>query len=106
MKMREVISFGSLMGKTGVLATQELRAALAICSGMANKEIARELDCSPATVKKSIERIFFKFGVSNRAALVAEAFKLGVITFASNMAPDQEPQNHQPESSIPGVFVA
>ena len=102
--MREVISFKSLMGTTGILATQELRAALGICSGMANKEIARELECSPATVKKSIERIFYKFGVSSRAALVAEAFKRGVIAFACSMVPGEDP--HHEQETNKGVLVA
>lgn len=102
--MREVICFKSLVGTTGILAAQELRAALAICAGMANKEIARELECSPATVKKSVERIFFKFGVSSRTALVAEAFKRGLICFASAASPS--PENHNSEESHPGVFVA
>lgn len=93
--MRELISFQSLEGTTGVLAPQELRAALAICAGLGNKEIARELDCSPSTVKKAIERIFFKFGVGTRTALVAEAFRRGVVSFGSSMLPDQDPQQDQ-----------
>ncbi|RRV49094.1 DNA-binding response regulator [Pseudomonas sp. p106] len=73
-----MISFKGLQGDVGLLAIQELKAALGICCGLANKEIARELACSPATVKKSIERIFFKLGVSSRSAVPTELFCRGI----------------------------
>ncbi|WP_277964621.1 LuxR C-terminal-related transcriptional regulator [Pseudomonas sp. RIT-To-2] len=102
--MCELINFGGLQGLTGLLAPQELRAALGICSGLANKEIAREMDCSPATVKKSVERAFFKLNVTNRASLVAEAFRLGLIAFAGSMMP--APQRQQDEDHHQGVLLA
>lgn len=76
--MNNVISFKGIQGDVGLLAVQELKAALGICCGLANKEIARELACSPATVKKSIERIFFKLGVSSRSAVPTELFFRGI----------------------------
>lgn len=76
--MSTVISLGKIEGTTGVLAEQELRAALAICAGMANKEIARMIGCAPGTVKKSIERVFYKLGVSSRSAIPAELFCRGI----------------------------
>lgn len=76
--MSTTINFGKLQGKTGVLAEQELRAALAVCTGMANKEIARVFGCSPGTVKKSIERVFYKLGVSSRSAIPTELFCRGI----------------------------
>lgn len=91
--MSQVISFGNLQGTTGTLATQELRAALAICLGLGNKDIARVLECSPSTVKKSIERLFFKLGVSTRAAVMAEAMRRGFITLAVGGQPAFEPEN-------------
>lgn len=90
--MCEVICFGLLRGTTGVLAAQELRAALAICSGLGNKEIARELSCSTSTVKKSIERVFFKLGVSSRSAVVAEAMRRGLVSFATPAQPEPDPR--------------
>lgn len=39
--------------------------------GLSNKQIARDLDISPATVKTVLERLFRASGSSNRAALVA-----------------------------------
>ncbi|VVO24419.1 helix-turn-helix transcriptional regulator [Pseudomonas fluorescens] len=76
--MSTVISFGEFQGTTGVLAEQELRAALAICAGLSTKEIARAVGCSPCTIKKSIERIFYKFGVKSRSAIPPELFCRGI----------------------------
>lgn len=76
--MSKVINFGKLQGTTGVLAEQELRAALAICAGLANKEIARVVGCAPGTVKKSIERVFYKLGVTSRSAIPTELFCRGI----------------------------
>ncbi|MFC6335519.1 helix-turn-helix transcriptional regulator [Pseudomonas sp. CCM 7891] len=76
--MGTVINFGKIQGTTGVLAEQELRAALAICAGLANKEIARAVGCAPGTVKKSIERVFYKLGVTSRSAIPAELFCRGI----------------------------
>lgn len=72
------ITYGKLQGTTGVLAEQELRAALAVCAGLANKEIARVVGCAPSTVKKSIERVFYKLGVSSRSAIPTELFCRGI----------------------------
>ncbi|HEY0287174.1 MAG TPA: helix-turn-helix transcriptional regulator [Pseudomonas sp.] len=102
--MSEVIKFQNFEGRTGLLAGQELRAALAVCSGLSNKQIAKTLGCAPGTVKKTIERIFFKFRVSSRAALVAKAFALGLISFACPTNPT--PENHQGDSQHDGVLIA
>ncbi|WP_262410273.1 response regulator transcription factor [Pseudomonas sp. N40(2020)] len=102
--MKRVITFGALQGFTGILAEQELRAALAICAGLANKEIARAVGCAPSTVKKSIERVFYKLHVSSRSALVTEAFKRGVIVFAAAIPPAPDHQSNQ--DSEKGVFIA
>ncbi|HGY9636481.1 TPA: response regulator transcription factor [Pseudomonas putida] len=76
--MNGVINFRSMEGSVGILAAQEMKAALAICCGLGNKEIARELACSPATVKKSIERIFYKLGISSRSAVPTELLCRGI----------------------------
>ncbi len=76
--MNGVIIFRSMEGSVGILAAQELKAALAICCGLGNKEIARELSCSPATVKKSVERIFYKLGISSRSAVPTELLCRGI----------------------------
>lgn len=100
--MSTVINFGKLQGTTGILAEQELRAALAVCSGLGNKEIARAVGCAPGTIKKSIERVFFKLGVASRSALVAEAFRLGLVHFSASPNPNQQPDQDQHH----GVFIA
>ncbi|SEJ50286.1 response regulator transcription factor [Pseudomonas sp. NFR16] len=102
--MSTLITFGELQGTTGILAEQELRAAMAISTGLSGKQAAREMGCAPSTVKKTVERIFFKLGVSNRAALVAEAFRLGLIVFSTGMTPS--PQQHHDQDSHDGVFLA
>lgn len=84
--MSGFIKFAGLQGTTGLLAEQEMRAALAICSGLSGKEAARAMNCAPGTVKKTVERIFFKLGVCNRASMVAEAFKRGIISPAAVLA--------------------
>ncbi|MFJ2981226.1 MULTISPECIES: LuxR C-terminal-related transcriptional regulator [unclassified Pseudomonas] len=76
--MQNVISFRGMEGSIGILAAQELKAALGICCGLGNKEIARELDCSPATIKKSVERVFYKLGISSRSAVPTELFYRGI----------------------------
>lgn len=104
--MSMVINFGKLQGTTGVLAEQELRAALAVCSGMANKEIARIVGCAPGTVKKSIERAFYKLGVNSRTALVAEAFRQGLVVFACNFGPGKDPERTKDNDQFQGTFIA
>ena len=98
------ITFGAFRADIGLLAEQEVRATLAVCSGMSNKQIAKALDCAPGTVKKTIERVFFKFRVSSRTALVAEAFKMGLVAFSSGMTPS--PQQHDHQESTNGVLIA
>jgi len=73
------IRFGSLKGEVGVLARQELLAALCICEGRTNKEIAQVAGVSPSTIKKTVERVFFKLQVSRRSAIVAEVMRRGII---------------------------
>lgn len=48
-----------------------------IARGLTNKEIARELDISPATVKVHVERIIGKLGVADRTQAAVLATQLG-----------------------------
>lgn len=62
------------------LLTPRERAVVELVSqGMTNKEIARELAISPATVKAHVERIIAKLGVSDRtqAAVLATQLQPG-----------------------------
>lgn len=95
-------------GITGFLgrgaAQRELECLLEIAAGKTSKQAARDLGCGHSTVEKAIERIFFKMRVSNRASLVAEAFRRGLISFASTSSPS--PENHQSENEHDGVLIA
>lgn len=58
------------------LTPREREVLVQIAEGLTNKEIARRLSVSPATIKAHVERIIAKLGVSDRtqaAVLVARA---------------------------------
>lgn len=76
--LANTVTYGRLEGTIGLLAEKELQAALCVCAGLANKEIAKVTGTAPSTVKKSIERVFFKLGVSSRSAIAAELFCRGI----------------------------
>ncbi|MFN3620745.1 response regulator [Sphingorhabdus sp.] len=58
---------------TAILTAREMEVLDLVSQGMTNKEIARQLMISPATVKAHVERIIAKLGVADRtqAAVVA-----------------------------------
>lgn len=51
------------------LTNQESKVASYICHGLRNKEIAQKLDISEQTVKSHCNRIYKKFGVTDRLQL-------------------------------------
>ncbi len=61
------------------LAPREVHALQLISDGASNKQIARELGISPATVKWYLKNSFGKLGVTSRAEAVATALRLGII---------------------------
>ncbi|MCL5951682.1 MAG: response regulator transcription factor [Chloroflexi bacterium] len=61
------------------LTNQELQVVQMIAGGATNKEIAEKLYWSEVTVKRKVQDIFEKMGVSNRAQAVAEAAKRGLL---------------------------
>lgn len=77
----------TLSGFTGFLgrgaAPRELECLLAIAGGASGKEVARALGISEDGVKKRLIALGTKWGVTRRAALVAEAFRRGVISNAA-----------------------
>jgi PAS domain S-box-containing protein len=62
-----------------VLTERELQVLQLAARGNSGPRIAAELFLSPATVKTHFENIYAKLGVSDRAAAVAYALRLGLI---------------------------
>lgn len=78
------ITVGNWQGLLGQgAAPRELECLLAIAGGASGKEAARTLGISEDGVKKRLIALGTKWGVTRRAALVAEAFKRGVISPAA-----------------------
>lgn len=77
-------------GFTGFLgrgaAPRELECLMAVAAGATGKEIARALGISEDGVKKRLLCLSTKLNVTRRAALVAEAFKRGLISPAAVLA--------------------
>ncbi|KPX26031.1 LuxR family transcriptional regulator [Pseudomonas syringae pv. delphinii] len=83
----QYISNGAWKGKLGIgLAERELSCLLAVAAGHTDKEIAKHDGLSPRSVKGRIESCMHKLGVYKRPALVAEAFRRGLISPAAALA--------------------
>ena len=65
--------------QTGRLSPREQQVLQLIADGSENKQIARELGLSEATVKTYIRGVFECLGVSSRAEAVAVGLRIGVI---------------------------
>lgn len=77
----QFISNGTWKGNLGLgLAERELSCLLAVASGRTDKEIAKHDGLSPRSIKGRIESCMHKLGVYKRPALVAEAFRRGLIS--------------------------
>nr|WP_249289263.1 response regulator transcription factor [Mobiluncus mulieris] len=63
----------------GILSERELQVVRLVAEALGNKQIASELDISVATVKKHVQSIMNKLGAKNRAGIVAEAFRAGLL---------------------------
>ncbi|QVL20174.1 helix-turn-helix transcriptional regulator [Pseudomonas qingdaonensis] len=78
------ITVGNWQGLLGHgAAPRELECLLAIAGGASGKEAARLLGVSEDGIKKRLMCLGTKWGVTRRAALVAEAFRRGVISPAT-----------------------
>jgi DNA-binding NarL/FixJ family response regulator len=60
-----------------ILTRRELEVVERIALGLTNKQIARELNISPATVKVHVERLIGKLGVADRTQAAVLAVQLG-----------------------------
>jgi DNA-binding CsgD family transcriptional regulator len=67
-------------GPVPSLTPRQLEVLELAADGRAGRMIAEELVISPATVKTHFENIHTKLGVRDRAAAVAKAMRLGLIT--------------------------
>ncbi len=75
---RLVPTFGSQA--LHALSTRETEILKLIAQGLSNKEIARNLDIGPETVKSHLKNVFTKLGVERRAQAVSRAQTLGLVT--------------------------
>jgi len=61
------------------LSPREREIALLVAQGLPTKAIARQLGISMWTVSTHLRRIFARFGVGSRAAMVACLFQRGLL---------------------------
>jgi DNA-binding NarL/FixJ family response regulator len=61
------------------LSRRETEILQKVAYGATTKEVARDLDISPHTVKTHLERIFEKLGANDRAQAVAIAIRSGIV---------------------------
>ncbi|WP_236166432.1 LuxR C-terminal-related transcriptional regulator [Pseudomonas juntendi] len=78
------ITVGNWQGLLGQgAAPRELECLLAIAGGASGKEVALALGISEDGVKKRMMALGTKWGMTKRTALVAEAFRRGIISPAA-----------------------
>lgn len=100
------ITIHGITGNLGMgLASRELECLLSVAAGLTSKQTAKQLGVAPDTVDKRLLSATTKLGVTRRAALVTEAFRRGLITFAAGMIPTPD-QPQRDQDSANGVFVA
>ncbi|KQT64174.1 MULTISPECIES: response regulator transcription factor [unclassified Aureimonas] len=72
---------GERDGTRRSLSSQELACLELLMAGKTNKEIARVLDLSPATVASYLKSVYRKLGTQSRTHAVAVAIREGLIVF-------------------------
>jgi DNA-binding NarL/FixJ family response regulator len=65
---------------SGPLSNRELEVLELVAAGATNREAAKRLFITEATVKTHLLNIYAKLGVSDRASAVAEAYNRGLLT--------------------------
>jgi DNA-binding NarL/FixJ family response regulator len=66
-------------GASGGLSTREIEVLTALARGQTNKQIARALHLSEATIKTHLLHIYAKLGTADRTAAVTTALERGII---------------------------
>ena len=61
------------------ISPRELEVLQALAAGLANKEIARQLEVSPNTVKTHVARLFDKLGAQRRTEAIRKAREMGLV---------------------------
>lgn len=69
----------SVEAELGKLSTRQIDVLKLLMQGQSNKEIARELDISPATVKTHVAHIIACLGATNRTEAAMKARELGIV---------------------------
>jgi two-component system nitrate/nitrite response regulator NarL len=62
-----------------VLSPREREVLVMIADGLSAPDVAAQLHVSPATVKTHLQSLYEKLGVSDRAAAVARAMRIGLL---------------------------
>lgn len=93
--------------KAGELAPREAQHLLCLASGMTHKQIAREFNVSPSTVRHSLTRIYQRLGVERGTAAIGAALRRGwiaplvVAVAVSALTPDMHMQRvRQPRTRV------
>ena len=68
----------------GALTPREREILLWVARGKSNREIAAVLYLAPGTIRKHLDNVYDKLGVSNRAGAVGYAFSIETEIFATN----------------------
>lgn len=61
------------------ISPRELEVLQALAAGLAKKQIARQLEVSPNTVKTHVARLFEKLGAQRRTEAIRKARELGLV---------------------------
>jgi len=70
----------------GTLTPREREILLWVARGKSNREIAAVLYLAPGTIRKHLDNVYEKLGVSNRAGAVGYALRIETNTFADESA--------------------